>query len=191
MSKKVIIAHGWGGHPEENWFPWLKNNLEERNFEVIIPQLPIPKNPKIQNWVPALNEVVGDADEETYFVGHSLGCQTIARYLESLPEDLKVGGVVFVAGFFDEVSRVPEEIVEHWMGASVDLKKVKKHFDKSVALFSDDDPHVPIENIDSFRDVLGSEIILQNKKGHFGSRDACFELPIVLDSILKLSGMKK
>ena len=29
-----IIIHGIYGHPEENWFPWLKNKLEGMGYEV-------------------------------------------------------------------------------------------------------------------------------------------------------------
>src|SRR3989338_169649 len=98
--KRVFIVHGWGGHPEEGWFPWLKKELEAKGFKVFVPQLPDAENPRIQKWVPKLAETVGVPDEETYFVGHSMGCQTIARYLESLPAEIKIGGAIFVAGFF-------------------------------------------------------------------------------------------
>ena len=96
-NKRAIIAHGWDGYPEEGWFPWLKSELEARGFEVLVPQLPEANSPSIYNWVPALAEAVGTPDENTYFVGHSMGCQTIARYLETLPEGAKVGGAVFGA----------------------------------------------------------------------------------------------
>ena len=33
-------------------------------------------------------------DENTYFVGHSIGCQAIMRYLESV-DVKKIGGVLF------------------------------------------------------------------------------------------------
>ena len=38
--KKVVIIHGANGSPEENWFPWLKKELETKGIEVIIPQFP-------------------------------------------------------------------------------------------------------------------------------------------------------
>lgn len=97
------------GYPNENWFPWLKKELEKSNFEVFVPQLPESGNPRIQNWVPKLAESVGVPDEQTYFVGHSLGCQTITRYLESLPKNIKVGGAVFVAGFFKRLTGLEDE----------------------------------------------------------------------------------
>ena len=68
QMKKVIIVHGWDGHPEDIWFPWLKNILEERGYEVIIPQLPNPEEPRIKPWVSELAEVAGDVNEDTYFI---------------------------------------------------------------------------------------------------------------------------
>ena len=26
---KVVMIHGWSGHPHEGWFPWLKSELEK------------------------------------------------------------------------------------------------------------------------------------------------------------------
>src|SRR3989338_4142675 len=40
----VFIFHGTGGYPEENWFPWLKKELEELECKVIIPKFPSPEN---------------------------------------------------------------------------------------------------------------------------------------------------
>ncbi len=65
-----------------------------------VPQLPGTDSPHIGSWIPALAEAVGLVDQDTYFVGHSMGCQAVVRYLETLPEDTEIGGVVFVAGFF-------------------------------------------------------------------------------------------
>lgn len=37
FMKRIFIAHGWDGCPEEGWFPWLKKELEIREFEVFVP----------------------------------------------------------------------------------------------------------------------------------------------------------
>ena len=192
MKKKVFIVHGWGGSPKENWLPWLKKELENRGFEVFVPQLPDPDNPRIQNWIPALAKVVGIPDEQTYFVGHSMGCQTIARYLEGLPENIKVGGAVFVAGFFKRLTGLEDEpgVPEtdaHWLGTPLDLAKVKSHLPKSIALFSDNDPYVPLDNQDDYRDKLGSKIIIEHNMGHFNESAGVTELPVALESVLEIS----
>jgi len=193
MKKRVFIAHGWDGSPEEGWFPWLKKELESKGFEVFVPQLPDAGTPRIENWVPKLAETVGEIspDEEVYFVGHSMGCQTIARYIESLPTEVRVKGVVFVAGFFEKLSGLEEpeeqEVWRHWHDTPLDLKKVKSHIERSVAIFSDDDPFVPLTNQHDFRDKLGSEIIIQNKMGHFNADAGINELPIVLEKLLEMT----
>jgi predicted alpha/beta hydrolase family esterase len=121
-----------------------------------------------------------------------MGCQTIARYLETLPEGLHVGGAVFVAGFFKRLTGLgddadAQETDRQWLGTPIDLGKVKSHLPKSVAIFSDDDPWVPLDNQDDFRDKLGSEIVIEQKKGHFsGGRDGTTELPIVVEKLLRL-----
>ncbi|MDO8492679.1 MAG: alpha/beta fold hydrolase [bacterium] len=184
--KKVIIVHGWGGHPKEGWFPWLKKELEAKGIEVLIPKLPDTENPRIQNWVPALSDAVGVPDGETYFVGHSLGCQTIARYIETLPYELKIGGAVFVAGFFKRLTGLESEEQETarlWLETPIDLEKVKSHLPKSIAIFSDDDPFVPLDNVADFKDRLGSEIITIPKAGHINAGSNYFKLPEALKAL--------
>ncbi len=193
LTKRVFIIHGWDGYPEEGWFPWLKKELEARGFNVFVPQLPKPEEPRINNWVPKLKEAVGNPDEQTYFVGHSMGCQTISRYTESLPENTVVGGAVFVAGFFKrltniETDDVSRSVCEEWLKTPLDLNKVKSHLKKSIAIFSDDDPYVPSDNQDDFKNLLGSKIIVEHAKGHFSGSTGTMELPIALESVLEIAG---
>ncbi len=190
--KRVFIVHGWDGSPDKQWFPWLKGELEKRGFEVFIPNLPEADKPRIYNWVPTLAKAVGTADDNTYFIGHSMGCQTIARFLETLPKGVKVGGAVFVAGFFKRLTGLEDDpevqkTDAHWLGAPIDFKKVKEHLGKSIAIFSDNDPWVPLDNQDDFKEKLESEIIIEHGMGHFSESSGTFELPIALESLLKIS----
>ena len=188
MKKRVFIIHGWHGTPNKNWFQWLKVELETRGFEVVLPQLPDTNNPRITKWVSAIDKAVTKPDEQTYFVGHSLACQAIVRYLETLPSDIKVGGAVFFAGFFKRLTNIEDSVTEHhWLDAPLDLNKVKQHLPKSVALFSDNDPWVPVDNKDDFKNKLGSKIIVKSKMDHFNWRDDADRLQIVLDAVLKIA----
>lgn len=193
MSKRVFIVHGWDGFPEEGWFPWLKSALEARGFFVAVPQLPRTDEPRINAWVPALAVAVGVADEQTYFVGHSMGCQTIVRYLADLQGEVKVGGAVFVAGFLKSLSNLEDEemvksVADEWLKTPLNLAKAKSHLAKSVAIFSDDDPFVPLENQEEFRDALQSKIIVEHAKGHLnGKADGVMELESALSALLEIS----
>ena len=195
--KRVFLIHGWEGYPDNCWFPWLKAELKEKGFEVIIPAMPSPDNPKIGEWVNFLKEQVVKPDENTYFIGHSMGCRTILQYLQDLPEKSKVGGVIFVAGWISltpMATRTEQEkqIAKPWLEKPHDYKKMKAHCDKFVAIFSDNDLYVPIkENSDTYKEKLNAKIIVEKGKGHFGDDDNVKELPIVLKELLKMVKAEK
>lgn len=191
--KRVYIIHGWEGYPNEGWFPWLKRELENSGFEVHVPQMPDAGNPRIDRWIPWISKVVGVPDGQSYFVGHSMGVQAIVRYLELLSEGTQVGGAVFVAGFFKRLTGLEDDpetqsVRKHWLETPLNLGKVKKHLKNSVAVFSDNDPFVPLDDQDDFRYRLKSKIIVQHNMGHFsGPTDNVTELPVVLEELLKMS----
>ena len=189
-TKKVFIVHGWSGHPEDDWFPWLKKELESLGYEVHVPQMPDTDQPRMQIWVPALAQSVGIPDENTYFVGHSMGCKTIACYLETLSDNIKVGGVVFVAGFFKRLTLDPDDDINTasvCLEFPVDFEKIHSHLPRSIAIFSDDDPYVPLDNQDDFRDKLGSQIVIQHGHRHFNVGAGFYTLPIALEKLLELA----
>ena len=189
MNKRVFIVHGWGGSPTSDFLSWLHKELEDKGFEVHVPAMPDTENPKIETWVPFLTQSVGNVDKNTFFVGHSIGCQTILRFLETLPENKKVGGAVFVAGFFKLMyleDNESEEIAKQWE-SSINLKKVKSHLSKSIAIFSDNDPYVSLENKNKFESELGSKIIIEHNMAHFHEGAGITQLPIALKSLLEIA----
>ena len=183
--KRVFLVHGYTGFPENHWFPWLKKQLEEKGFAVESLKMPNPKHPKKDEWVSKLKESVGSTDENTYLVGHSLGCIAIVRYLEQLPENAKVGGCVFVAGFSKGL-KFPE--LTPFYTPEPDMEKVKKHTDKFVTIFSTDDDMVPLEIGKKFQQQLGAELIIEENKGHFCKNEGVTELPSVLNAVVEMAG---
>lgn len=189
--KRLFIIHGWEGYPEEGWFPWLKKELESHGFQVQVPAMPNPVEPNIDSWVSFLKEQVGTPDYETFFIGHSIGCQTIIRYLESLPQDTKIGGAIFVAGWIHLNSKATEEegadkIAKPWLETPIQWEKIVLHADKFIAIFSDNDPFVPKEDSKIFKEKLKAKIIIEHNKGHFSGEDNIKELPSVLNSLLEM-----
>ncbi|TSC80602.1 MAG: hypothetical protein G01um101425_256 [Candidatus Peregrinibacteria bacterium Gr01-1014_25] len=190
VRKRVIIIHGWGGFPQEGWFPWLAEHLKKEGFEVAVPSMPDPDTPEITTWVQHVSSVVGTPDEHTFLVGHSIGCQAILRYLESLPPDTHVGGVVLVAGFFTLTNiggPAEEEIARPWLTKSINYEKILSHTDRITAIFSDNDEFVPLENVKFFEERLQAKTIIQKNRGHFSGSDGIMELPVALTELLELS----
>lgn len=192
MQKRVIIVHQWCGTPKTDFYPWLKKELEKRNFKVIVPVMPDTNHPKIKSWKNKLNKTIIKPDKNTFFIGHSVGCQTILRYLESLPNSSKVGGVIFVAGWFNLTREVTSDKDQYktakpWMNTKINFNKILKHTKNFTAIFSNNDPYVPLSDSKIFKNKLKANIILEKNKGHFTQDDKIRKVPKVLKEFLKLT----
>jgi hypothetical protein len=190
--KRVFIIHGWGGTPNGDWYGWLKEKLKKEGFDAKCPEMPNTFNPKIDEWVSYLSKSVGNADEDTYFIGHSIGCQAIMRYLETLPNDTRIGGVIFVAGWIhltDETwdEDYTPEIAEPWLKKPINLAKIRKHSPRFIDIASDNDPYVPLDDKDIFQKKLGAEIIVLHNKGHISGEDGIKDFPLLVKKLLELS----
>lgn len=184
--KHAVIVHGYKAKPETNWKPWLKAHLEEIGFEVDIPAMPNTDHPEATEWALKLAETVGEPNEDVYLVGHSLGCITILRYLESLAANQTVGACVLIAGFgekFEKYQGGHDSFFDH----ELDWEKIKTHCPHFIAIHSDDDPGVDSAQLELFKQKLGAKTILTHGMGHFASADGVFEVPIVLEQIVSFA----
>ncbi len=188
MQKRALIIHGWEGFPEEGWFPWLKTELENRGFEVLVSQMPNPDAPRIDTWLEQISKVYGELGEHDLLIGHSIGCQAILRYLSEIKTQNHVAGVISVAGFFYLVPLpvLDQTIFESWLNTPMDYEKIKAHADKVIALFSDNDRWVPLENAELFQERLQAETIILPNRGHFSGYELTFEIPELLTQIDKI-----
>ena len=94
------------------------------------------------------------------------------RYLEQLSKNLKVKGLVFVAGWFnllEETFRNDEEreTMKPWLETPIDYGKVNRFTDNVLAVFSNNDPYVPVSDSELFKERLGAKIIIKESEGHF------------------------
>jgi len=166
-KKKIIVIHGWSGSPEDNWLPWFKSEASKLGHSVIVPKMTDTDSPHIEKWIEELSKAVGTPDHNTYLVGHSIGCQTILRYLEKI--DKPIGGAVFVSGWFNLEnieSKEEEEIAKPWIETPIDLEKVKKVLPKSTLIISDNDPYGAFEENKKKFTELGSKIVVLHDRGH-------------------------
>lgn len=180
--KLAVIVHGWGGSPLDGWYPWLAAELEARGYAVAVPAMPDTDVPEITPWVQTLKSTIADIPaEEVLLVGHSIGCQTILRYLAEAY--VPVGKALFVAGW-TTLSGLDEEeqaIGRPWLETPINLEHVRSHLGSSVAFFSTDDPVVPLEpNQIFFKDRVGSETVVLNGYNHFDEDAGIMRLPELL-----------
>lgn len=181
--KTAIIVHGWAYNPDMNWYPYVKKELEARGFQVQVPEMPNSEEPSISEWVHKLKEIMPNPDKGTYFIGHSIGCQTILRYLQELPTKTKVGPIIFVAPWFhlqNLEGPESEKIARPWLETLINFDKINQHITSLTAIFSDNDPWVPVSDKEIFRQLLNAHIIVEHNKGHFAQDDSITQFPEVI-----------
>ncbi|MFA6042941.1 MAG: alpha/beta fold hydrolase [Patescibacteria group bacterium] len=193
MSSKftrAVIVHGWDGSPNGNWFPWAKAVLEQQGISTVVPSMPHPSQPEIGTWVPTLAEAVGEPSSELVLIGHSMGCQTIMRYLETLPAEQHVGAVILVAGFFHLTGLQTDEersIAQPWLVTPLDFATIQDRAQHITVILSDNDPFVPVaENKHEFETKLGARVIVLHGKGHLNEEAGISELPLLLEILAEL-----
>jgi len=187
MTKRVFIVHGWDSNPKTSWYPWLKKALERKGFKVIVPEMPNTSEPEINTWISHLKKIVRALDEDTYFIGHSIGCQTIMRFLEKEDYNGKIGKVIFVAGWFklDHLENEEvETIANPWINTPIDFNKIKQKLSSLTVFLSSNEPYNYIEeNKITFGEKLKAKVLILENKGHFTEEDSVKEVPEFLKEI--------
>lgn len=76
------------------------------------------------------------------------------------------------------------DVAKPWLETSINLAKVKGKANSFIAIFSDNDPYVSLEeNRKIFEGRLGAKIIIEPGKGHFSEDSGVKELPVLLELV--------
>lgn len=178
--QRVFMIHGYGGFPEEGWRPWLKRELEKRGMEVHVPAMPDTHHPRVDAWVMKMQAEVGHPDKDCIFIGHSLGCIAILRYLESLPKDERVGKIFLLAGFYEDLGERYSKI-RNFTEKPVDWTSVLSHGAAFHVIHSDDDPAVPLSFAQRLADHLHVPLQLLHGFKHFSGDNGITRVPFILE----------
>lgn len=182
--KRVFVVPGWKGKPTSNWFPWLANELRLWGVYVNVLAMPNAEAPLLHEWLETITKAVGEPDEETFFIGHSLGSIAILRYLESLPASTEIGGVISVAGFPESINRTE---ITTFFAHPLDYEKIKAIVAKKmIAIQSRDDPFVPFAHGETLRDKLGAKLVPVKNGAHFTRSSGHDRLVVVLEKLVLL-----
>lgn len=187
MKKRVFIIHGWGGSPSKDWMPWAVSEMKKKAFAVVAPLMPDTDVPKIDAWVSKLQELVGKPRLDDILIGHSIGCQTILRYLAKLSEGQRVGKVILVAPWIKLTNLENDEawhIADPWLKNEIDFSVLKDKATSYTAIFSDNDSWVLMtDNKKFFKAALNPKIITFHNKGHFTEDEGVKEIGEILDMV--------
>ena len=179
---KIFIFHGSFGHPQENWFPWLKSELEKMGHQVIIPQFPTPEGQTLNKWMEVFDKYISQVDTDTIFVGHSTGVPFILSVLEQLKVNIK--RVYLVSGFVNLINHETfDPLIETFVEKEFDWAKINKNCAKFVIYHSDNDPYVPINSAHEFADKLGVNVNIVSNAGHINEESGYIKFDLLLENI--------
>lgn len=175
--KKALILHSWFSRPEDNWYGWLKAELEKKGYEVWLPE--IPTMPTKELDMETMIKFILDKnflDKDTVVIGHSLGSVLCMRLAERI--SFKKG--IMLAGW-DYNDLTPEH--QSFWKTMMNHELIKKNVTEWVGLISDNDPYVTKFIAHEMMDRLGGKAIDVGPKGHFGKKEGITEVPEILEFV--------
>ena len=171
--KNYFIIHGFMGSNIENWFPWLKKQIEKKKNKLcVIPQFPIEvEQHNYLSWKKLLdiyNYEYNMINENSVIIGHSTGSICALKYI--LETKTKIKKLILVSGFNnyypnneDELHRklnptyyVKEELI----------KKISKYVKEIVCIYGDNDPYITQDSLHGFSKSINAKEIIIHNGGH-------------------------
>lgn len=183
-GKHVVIVHGYTASPAANWFPWLADTLAAAGARVDVPAMPDPMTPEPIAWAAALHAVAPSVDNNTFLVGHSLGCIAVLRHLLALPADSCAGGIVLVSGFDRTLETLPE--LSAFTAGEIDHTEVRRRTLGRASIFSDNDFIVSPAASRDLAASLDTTVEVVQDGGHFLDREGFTRLPQAMDALSRL-----
>jgi predicted alpha/beta hydrolase family esterase len=187
MTDRVVVVPGFGADPGRHWFPWFAKEAGTRGAEVSVVSLPDPLTPRRDAWETAVAGALGQPDQRTWVVGHSLGCVTALRVLDAVKGPWRLGGTLLVAGFSGPLAGLPE--LDEYLTAPAPARRVSDRIDRRVVFSSDADPVVPVAATMRLATDLRADLDVLTGRGHFTQETGVVELPEAIDVIFGRTGL--
>lgn len=177
----IFLIHGSYGNPEENWFPWLKLELEKLGNSVFVPQFPVAPDQSLENWLETFGDYAQYLDRNSIMIGHSLGPAFVLSVLEKINQPIKAA--FFVSGFLGKIDNPTYDEVNKTFMKEFDWQKIKENCKKFYIFHSDNDPYVRIEKAKELSKKLDTEIILIKGGGHLNEKAGYKRFDLLLEKV--------
>lgn len=181
----IFLFHGAYGNPEENWFPWLKQKLEDHGFKVEIPSFPTPSRQSLENWLKVFKKYEKNIDEHTIMIGHSIAPAFMLTLLEKIDNPIKAA--FFISPFINLLENPEFDVInETFINKDFDWEKIKVHCAHFSIFHSDNDPYVPLEKAQQVAEKLNIKVQVISGAGHFNTSAGYDRFPLLLEEILNM-----
>ncbi len=182
---KIFIFHGAYGHPDENWFGWMKQELQERGILCEVPSFPTPEGQSLQSWLAVFSEVAQSIDSSTILIGHSLGAAFLLRWLERNP--VRIKAAILVGAFIGEVGvSLFDSINRDFFSEPYNWERLRNRSSQFICYHGSNDPYVSKENFELLAGHLRAKKRLVLQGGHFNVAAGYRRFPLLLTHLNQL-----
>ncbi len=180
---RAILIHGNGNSkPTDNWFPYLKRELEKLGVEVDAPQFPDAELARSSYWLPFLEKDL-KADENTIIVGHSSGAIAAMRHAETH----RILGSALIGTYYTDLGMESEKL-SGYFDSPWNWANIKKNQKWIIQFAGANDPWIPIHEAHVVRDNLHTDYYESPDQGHFGGDYYKETFPELLEVLKKKIG---
>lgn len=181
----VFIFHGTKSTPKNNWFPYLERELKSLGIDVVVPQFSTPDGQNETNWLKTFEPYQKQVNDQTVFIGHSMGATLALRLLEKRTTPILAS--ILAAPFYDELHLGEEfdRLLRSFINHPFDWDKIKNNCARFVIFDGDNDPYVPLKQPQFIAQKLGAKLNIIPGGKHLNGEAGWFEFPQVLAEIKK------
>jgi Predicted esterase of the alpha/beta hydrolase fold len=175
--KVIFIPGNGGGGPNDNWFPYLKDELEKLDISVVASEFPDNILARESYWIPFLKNVL-HGDKNTILVGHSSGAIAAMRFAENN----ELLGSVLVGAYHTDLG-LPTEVQSEYFNRPWNWEAIVNNQKWIIQFAAVNDPWIPIEEARFVHDKLHTEYHESLDQGHFGGDYQKLNFPELFDAI--------
>ncbi len=180
----IFIIHGAYGNPEENWFQWLKSELEKSGHQVYVPKFPTPENQGLAQWLEIIKGYSLEINAETIFIGHSVGAPFILNIISK--KNMPIKAAYLVAGFVSDLNIESIKEINSSFLNNFNWTQIKENCKNFIIFNSDNDPYVPIAKAGELAEHLSVAPIIIAGAGHFNEAAGYTKFDLLLQKIKEL-----
>lgn len=194
---RVLVVHGFRATPQKHWFPWLAQQVPGAR----VLALPDSAAPDAEAWTTAVAQAIGELDQHTAVIAHSLGCVTTVRAIQRLAArsdaqgprsagSATLGAFIAVSPFAEPLTPSGDQGLDAFAATGlapfldgVDLTAARPHLGAITVIRSDDDPLVAPQLSDAFAAGLQGRTRIIPGARHFLESHGVTELPEVVEAL--------
>ena len=160
----------------------MKSELEKNKHRVIVPNFPHTDTPTLEEWREYMKKYDDSIDEESVFVGHSLGGAFALRLLETMNHAIRA--TFLVASVWETQDNEYAPLMTSFTETPYDWKTIQKNGGGIHIVHSDDDKYLPLSYSGELQKNLECRMTVIPGGKHLNTEAGFKEFPALRDVIL-------